>query len=68
MTNIEIVWRNPQPVKQTQRKQSLEESSDHAFYAVQELVEDGYLSYWTTICDFEVLEKRHFDLGPAHAR
>lgn len=55
MTKIEIVWRNPEPVKQTQRKQSLEESSDHALYAVQELVENGYLSYWTTICDFEVL-------------
>ena len=55
MTKIELVWRNPEPVKQTQRKQSLEESSDHALYAVQEFVENGCLSYWTTICDFEVL-------------
>ena len=56
MTKIEIVWRNPEPVKQTQRMQSLEESSDHALYAVQEFVENGCLSYWTTICDFEVLD------------
>lgn len=55
MTKIEIVWRNPKPVKQTQRKQILEESTDHALYAVQEFVENESLGYWTTICDFEVL-------------
>jgi len=55
MTKIEIVWRNPEPVKQAQRKQSLEESRDHALYVVQEFVETGCLSYWTTIRDFEVL-------------
>lgn len=55
MAKFDIVWRNPEPVKQTPRKQSLEEGSDHTLYILQEFVEDGWLGYWTTICDFELL-------------
>ena len=49
------VWRNPQPVKASPRKQRLDKSIDHALYILQEFVEDGCLGYWTRVCDFEVL-------------
>ena len=56
MAKFEIVWRNPEPVKHTQRRRhSLEEGSSQALYVLQELVDDGNLGYWTTISDLEVL-------------
>jgi len=55
MAKFEIVWRNPEPVKHTTRRQSLERGSNHALYVLQEFVDDGNLGYWTTISDLEVL-------------
>jgi hypothetical protein len=56
MAKFEIVWRNPEPVKDTpRRRHSLEKGSNHALYVLQELVDDGCLGYWTTISDLEVL-------------
>ncbi len=55
MPKFEIVWRNPEPVKHTLRRHSLEKGSNHTLYVLQELVDDGNLGYWTTISDLEVL-------------
>jgi len=55
MAKVEIVWRNPEPVKHTLRRHSLQRDSNHALYVLQELVDDGNLGYWTTISDLEVL-------------
>jgi hypothetical protein len=55
MAKVEIVWRNPEPVKHTLRRHSLQRDSNHALYVLQELVDDGNLGYWTTIFDLEVL-------------
>jgi hypothetical protein len=55
MAKFEIVWRNPEPVKHTTRRHSLERGSNHALYVLQEFVDDGNLGYWTTISDLEVL-------------
>jgi hypothetical protein len=55
MATFEIVWRNPEPVKHTTRRHSLERSSNYALYVLQEFVNDGDLGYWTTISDLEVL-------------
>jgi len=55
MATFEIVWRNPEPVKHTLRRHSLEKGSNYALYVLQELVDDGCLGYWTTISDLEVL-------------
>jgi hypothetical protein len=55
MTKFEIVWRNPEPVKHTTRRRSLESGSNHLLYVLQEFVDDGNLGYWTNVSDLEVL-------------
>jgi hypothetical protein len=55
MAKFEIVWRNPEPLKHTPRRHTLERDSSHALYVLQEFVDDKYLGYWTTISDLEVL-------------
>ncbi len=55
MATFEIVWRNPEPVKHTLRRHSLERGSNHELYVLQEFVDDGCIGYWTTISDLEVL-------------
>lgn len=59
MTKFEIVWRNPETVKAAPRRHSLEPSDKHELYILQEFVDDGYLGYWTTISDLEVLVGGH---------
>ena len=55
MAKLNIVWRNPETISPTLRKQTLDEQSDHDVYILQEFVQDGFLGIWIRICDFEVL-------------
>jgi hypothetical protein len=55
MAKLEIVWRNPEPVKYAPRRHSLGKGSQHRLYILQEFVCDGNLSHWETIADLEVL-------------
>ena len=55
MAKFEIVWRNPEPVKHTTRRRSLERGNNHSLCLLQEFVDDGNLGYWTNISDLEVL-------------
>jgi hypothetical protein len=54
-TTLEIVWRNPDPVPARRRRHNFEPGSERALYLLQEFVDNGYLSYWTTISDLEVV-------------
>jgi len=55
MTNLEIVWRNTMPVSQHSRRQSHHVGVAGTLYIMQEFVDDGALSYWTTVSALEVL-------------
>ena len=52
---MQIVWRNPRPQRAHRRRHSLEGGGEHARYILQEFVDDGFLGYWTTISDLEVV-------------
>ena len=57
ISSMEIVWRNPNPVRTARRRQSVERIDTAGFvYNLQEFVEDGELGHWTTISDLEVLD------------
>jgi len=54
-TKVKIVWRNPHPVRAHRRRKNVERAGAPAMYLLQEFVDDGYLGYWATISDLEVL-------------
>ena len=57
ISSLEIVWRNPNPVRVMRRRHCVEcvDRAAH-FYTLQEFVEDGDLGHWATISDLEVLQ------------
>jgi len=55
VSQLEIVWRNPHRLRGLSRRHSRERDSERTHYILQEFVENGYFSYWTTISDFEVV-------------
>ncbi|HEU5335828.1 MAG TPA: hypothetical protein VFU27_07690 [Terriglobales bacterium] len=53
---LQIVWRNPQPVRHIQRWESVEKDPEKSVYVVQEFVidsQDGN-GYWATECELQV--------------
>jgi hypothetical protein len=52
---IEIVWRNPNAVRRLRRRHSFERAGERVRYILQEFVEDGPTSYWTTLAGLEVV-------------
>jgi hypothetical protein len=54
-TSLHIVWRNPNSVRRLPRRHTLEPPSQGSHYILQEFVQDGRLSYWTTLSDLEVV-------------
>jgi hypothetical protein len=54
MARLEIVWRNPQPVRRPQWRRKVKHVDGHDVFVLQELVGNGILGFWTTICDLEV--------------
>jgi hypothetical protein len=55
VNTLEVVWRNPNPVRSHRRRHSFEGVGERARYILQEFVNDGCLGYWTTISDLEVV-------------
>jgi hypothetical protein len=52
---LEIVWRNPVPVRRPQWRRTVKQADGHNVYALQEeLVGNGILGFWTPTCDLEV--------------
>jgi hypothetical protein len=54
-TTLEIVWRNPDPVRHQSRRHSSKRERDRTLYILQEFVTRGNLSYWTTLSALEML-------------
>ena len=54
---LQIVWRNPQPVRHIQRWESVEKAPDQHVYVVQEYVLDteNGAGYWATECELQVI-------------
>lgn len=55
MTTLEIVWRNPNPVRHHSRRHNSKHERDRTVYILQEFVTHGNLSYWTTLSALEML-------------
>lgn len=58
---LEIVWRNPQPIRHIQRWESVAKAPDKSVYVVQEYVIDGEGGdgYWATECELQILHGGH---------
>jgi len=54
--SLQIVWRNPNPVRPHRRRHSVEHLGQSDLYIMQEFVEEGPYAYWATISDLEVVE------------
>jgi hypothetical protein len=57
MAKLQIVWRNPSPVKHTNRWYANPRSSTLGLgsYVIEELVSDGTLVYWTVKTRLEIV-------------
>jgi hypothetical protein len=52
---LQIVWRNPEPVRRPQRWEQLANRPDAAVYLIQEFVSLGEFSFWSTKLSLEVV-------------
>lgn len=54
---LQIVWRNPHPVRHVHRWESLEKAAEMSVYVVKEYVLEGSEGdgYWATECELQVL-------------
>jgi hypothetical protein len=55
VSRMEVVWRNPHRLRCHSRRHSRESNGGSTHYLLQEFVDNGCFSYWTTISDFEVV-------------
>jgi hypothetical protein len=55
MTKLEIVWRNPKPVRHHSRRHNRQRESERTLYILQEFVADGYVGHWATVSALEML-------------
>jgi hypothetical protein len=53
--NLQIVWRNPQPVQRRRRWEALETGSSSCLYVIQEFLSTGEHGFWNTTCHLRVL-------------
>ncbi len=61
---LQIVWRNPQPVRRRHRSELLEVGSNSSIYAIQEFLSTGEHGFWNTTCRLQIIS----DGGSAVAR
>jgi hypothetical protein len=54
-SKLEVVWRNPSPVRRHRRRHKFDSGGDYPHYILQEFVDDDHLGHWATISDFEVV-------------
>ena len=54
-TKLEIVWRNPQRVSTSRRRHTFVHEGKQRRYVLEEFVGDGYLGYWNTLSNLEVV-------------
>jgi hypothetical protein len=54
-TKLEIVWRNPQRVCTSRRRHTFVREGEQGLYILEEFVSDGYLGYWSTLSNLEVV-------------
>lgn len=52
--NLQIVWRNPQPVRRRHRWEHTEVGANSALYAIQEFLSTGEHGFWNTICCLQI--------------
>ena len=52
---LQIVWRNPQPVRRRHRWEHIEVGANSALYAIQEFLSTGEHGFWSTICRLQII-------------
>jgi hypothetical protein len=55
VAGLQIVWRNPEPVRRPQRWEPLANRPDAAVYLIQEFVSVGEFSFWSTKLRLEIV-------------
>lgn len=55
---LEIVWRNPKPVRRCQRWEAMKENSSSVLYIVQEFLSTGADGFWYTASCLEIISCR----------
>jgi len=61
---LQIVWRNPQPVRRRHRWEHIKVGANRALYAIQEFLSTGEHGFWYTICCLDIIS----DAGRAVSR
>ena len=54
-TKLEIVWRNPQKLSTSRRRHKFVREDGQNLYILEEFVQDGFLGYWSTLSNLEVV-------------
>ena len=52
---LQIVWRNPEPVRRRHRWEHIEVGANSALYAIQEFLFTGEHGFWSTICRLQII-------------
>jgi hypothetical protein len=52
---LQIVRRNPQPVRRRHRWEHIEVGANSALYAIQEFLSTGEHGFWSTICRLQII-------------
>jgi len=54
LPKLQIVWRNPQPVRRRHRWEHIEVGANSALYAIQEFLSTGEHGFWSSICRLQI--------------
>ena len=62
-SKLEIVWRNPQPVRRGHRCELVKRGSNSTIYIVQEFLSTGEHGFWNTTCRLQVISNASSDVA-----
>jgi hypothetical protein len=55
---LQIVWRNPEPIRRRQRWELLRQGPDSRMYLVQQFVSMGEIGFWSTTWSLKLVSKQ----------
>jgi hypothetical protein len=61
LPKLQIVWRNPQPIRSRRRWEPFQEPSSSRLYIVQEFLSTGEHGFWCAISNLEVISRQSFN-------
>ena len=61
LLKLQIVWRNPQPVRRNRRWELVQDFSNSTYYVVQEFVSAEKQGFWYAIFNHEFISRQSGD-------